>query len=47
MSSKKKTFEVKLNFINSVSYSTDTIKKMEVTIPLNFTLYDLRLHLAK
>lgn len=45
--SKKKNYDIKLNFINSVSYVSDTVKKLEVTIPSNFTLFDLRLHLAK
>lgn len=46
--SKKRSYDLKLNFINSVNYvSSDTVKKMEVTIPTNFTLYDLRMHLGK
>jgi hypothetical protein len=37
--SKKKNYNVKLNIINEVSYSTDSIKKMEVTLPINSTLF--------
>jgi len=44
---KKKNYDIKLNFINSVGYVSDTVKKLEVTIPSNFTLFDLRMHLAK
>jgi hypothetical protein len=46
--SKKRNYDVKLNIINSVSYSCDNnVKKMEVSIPVNFTLFELRAHLAK
>ena len=45
---KKRNYEVKLNIINSVGfYSSDNVKKMEITIPVNFSLFDLRQHLAK
>ena len=45
--SRKKAEPIKYMIINEVSYVTDSIKKFDCILPLNYTLLDVRKTLAK